>query len=61
MPGDPEPFVRPGGIAVDARGAVYVTDSANHRVKKFGPQVSARKRVFTPDAVFQRSVVVELA
>ncbi len=32
---DPEQFGAPAGLAVDASGALYVTDYVNHRVQKF--------------------------
>ncbi len=32
-----EGFNNPGGIAVDADGDVYVSDSLNHRIRKFSP------------------------
>jgi len=32
-------FNRAAGVAVDARGNVYVADSLNHRIQKFGPAV----------------------
>jgi uncharacterized protein (TIGR03663 family) len=34
---DNKTFALPTGVAVDGEGNVYVTDSANHRVMKFGP------------------------
>jgi len=34
---DSKSFALPIGIAVDAEGNIYVTDSANHRVMKFAP------------------------
>jgi outer membrane protein assembly factor BamB len=34
-PGDP--FSAAGGVAAAGDGSVYVTDTANHRVQKFGP------------------------
>jgi hypothetical protein len=30
-------FNQPRGVAVDASGSIYVVDSDNHRVQKFGP------------------------
>ena len=35
----PEPgtFVAPGGIAVDAQGAIYVADTRNQRIQKLIP------------------------
>ncbi len=34
---DSKSFALPTGVAVDGQGNIYVTDSANHRVMKFGP------------------------
>jgi len=34
-------FTSPGGIAVDARGDLYIADSGNHRIQKFGEPSSA--------------------
>lgn len=36
-PPAPSSFLEPWGIAVDARGNVYVADTWNHRVQKFDP------------------------
>jgi DNA-binding beta-propeller fold protein YncE len=33
--GDPNPFYKPDGLAVDRQGNPYVTNSGNHRVQKF--------------------------
>jgi DNA-binding beta-propeller fold protein YncE len=33
----PGEFIRPWGIGVDFQGNVYVADSGNHRIQKFGP------------------------
>jgi PKD repeat protein len=31
-------FARPGGIAVDSAGSVYVADTGNNRIQKFAPE-----------------------
>ncbi len=33
----PSPFKEPGSVAIDGQGNVYVTEVANNRVQKFGP------------------------
>jgi DNA-binding beta-propeller fold protein YncE len=33
-------FNDPKGIAVDPQGYIYVADTANHRIQKFGPTVN---------------------